>query len=1293
MNVEKIEEMDLQLPLMIRDENGNKCMCKSMASASLNRSTVSHHQEVEHEDYIKLKDTDQTKSIFLDSQCAESQALQKADSDYICLGTSDLEAIPVLSPKEPLYVYAFNQTLLEPESLRKESCAIKNIQMCSTKESVPYCQAGLMHSKPCAAVELIANANIEDESGGTQMEQEGASSNEPFITVINLRDTEGSKCYEVGCVPTSSGDTWDTFTSAHHACPPKLDASSNLDMTSIIHVERRVLPTALSLAGDEVANYIDVVSQNSEQHEKEGRKDIELDESHCGDSPELELFPVYKNSDKKYMHSTPEHEDKKWVADDTIVGLCSAAVQSIDEHWELEFEEDREISTKEHNIFKGSHALPDGQDKAPETDVPKLEKFAMPESNCEATFVVFNPTNDECNFTSPPAMGSKNTTFAVFAVPEEVGGRINKLRKNDSIAKEQLRRTSLKSNSERVAVKLPNRSTLGTTITKARKAEIVSFPKPNFKNIKPKVISRSALQPKESAALKAAQRSPQLSTASSSSPNSSPRQPSTSVAALRKKPHLDKGSKTETPMSKTHKQHFNKHLPSQVMHAATHSENLSHKVPKAAVLKQNVEQVDKMRCPNSTSSPVALTCSSNSGEMLSDKMEDAESWGQPCALNSCQKPQEEQQQIDCLGSAEERLVQNAADEAFKPAHLPLVSLPVLDTAQGQSLSKGSPVILRNGAASKISFHSRRGSESTNVHAAKASSPQRAVQSTKSGVETSSPKGRLGSLKSTPGSWTTSGKSVPKSKVPIREPGLRRTSSISSISSTQSDQSTCSNNSTSATIIIKNGDWPSKSAFQNGTPGSISVKPLPRPRVLSLKNTPKGAKSKLSSGSQCTPKSAGSVLPGRKIADARGNQRLAPSGQNGSRNIFSTFSSAVDGKDKPKRPKTSCVQSCKTVEVQSPGEKQQLTESKRKYENQSRIIQQLKTCLASSNQKIEAFALVIQHLQSEREEVLKQCKELSLEIQNCRGELVTTSVTCEKLEKERNELQATYERYVQKLNQQHQSDLSELEDKLKQFYTSEYEKLQNICIEEAEKYKSQLQEQVDNLNITHENFKLELETSHTEKIHELKEEYESSFSELKSTYELQRKTLEDSFHEKQEELEKKINELQNEIGCLNEKLNLEEQKWAAKEKANLKNPQLMYLEQELESLKAVLEIKNEQLRQQDSKLVKMENLVENNNTLMEKMRKIQQENEELKARMDKHMELSRQLSTEQQALQESLEKESKVNKRLSMENEELLWKLHNGDLCSPKKLSPGTPPMSFPSRRNSSSFSSPTVSPR
>uniref|UniRef100_A0A8C0J149 Microtubule associated scaffold protein 1 n=1 Tax=Chelonoidis abingdonii TaxID=106734 RepID=A0A8C0J149_CHEAB len=412
----------------------------------------------------------------------------------------------------------------------------------------------------------------------------------------------------------------------------------------------------------------------------------------------------------------------------------------------------------------------------------------------------------------------------------------------------------------------------------------------------------------------------------------------------------------------------------------------------------------------------------------------------------------------------------------------------------------------------------------------------------------------------------------------------------------------------------------------------------------------------------------------------------------SKKVAALLIASVDKRGKQKTPKSSCIHTQTSPAVHSTETKtRELAQYKAKCENQSEIILHLKKFLASSNQKFEALTVVIQHLQSEREEALKQHKELSQEFLNLRGELVTTSAACEKLERDRNELQAAYEGFVQKLNQQHQNDLTELEERLKQFYTGECEKLQSICIEEAEKYKAQLQEQVDNLNITHENFKLELENSHAEKIEELKKKYESSLSELKNVHELERNSFENSFKEKQESLEKRIDELKRENDSLNEKL--EEQKQIAKEKANLKNPQIMYLEQELESLKAVVEIKNEKLRQQDIKLMKTEKLVEKNTVLMDKMKKFQQENEELKARMDKHMQLSRQLSTEQAVLQESLEKESKVNKRLSMENEELLWKLHNGDLCSPKKVSPSSPPMPSQSPRNSGSSSAPTVAPR
>ncbi|KAG8512555.1 Microtubule-associated tumor suppressor 1 [Galemys pyrenaicus] len=308
--------------------------------------------------------------------------------------------------------------------------------------------------------------------------------------------------------------------------------------------------------------------------------------------------------------------------------------------------------------------------------------------------------------------------------------------------------------------------------------------------------------------------------------------------------------------------------------------------------------------------------------------------------------------------------------------------------------------------------------------------------------------------------------------------------------------------------------------------------------------------------------------------------------------------------------------------------------------------------------------------------------------------VTASTTCEKLEKARNELQTGYEGFVQKLNQQHQNDLTELEKRLKEFYAGECEKCQNIYIEEAEKYKTQLQEQFDNLNTAHETYKLEIEASHSEKVELLKAAYEATLAgkKIKKSHEMEKKSLEDLLSEKQESLEKQINDLKSENDALNEKLKAEEQKRVSREKANLKNPQIMYLEQELESLKAVLEIKNEKLHQQDIKLMKMEKVVDNNTALVDKLKRFQQENEELKARMDKHMAISRQLSTEQAVLQESLEKESKVNKRLSMENEELLWKLHNGDLCSPKR-SPSSSAIPFQSPRNSGSFPSPSISPR
>ncbi|KAL7856321.1 hypothetical protein AOLI_G00199250 [Acnodon oligacanthus] len=197
--------------------------------------------------------------------------------------------------------------------------------------------------------------------------------------------------------------------------------------------------------------------------------------------------------------------------------------------------------------------------------------------------------------------------------------------------------------------------------------------------------------------------------------------------------------------------------------------------------------------------------------------------------------------------------------------------------------------------------------------------------------------------------------------------------------------------------------------------------------------------------------------------------------------------------------------------------------------------------------------------------------------------------------------------------------------------------------------------------------------------ELRKAHKNNMQELETV----RKQSEASMNEKTESL-------MEENEALSAKLKEEEERRKALADKSQKDPHMVYLEQELESLKVVLDIKTSQLHQQDKKLMQMDKLMESNVKLEECLNKLQQENEDYKARMDKHAALSRQLSTEQAVLQQTLQMESKVNKRLSMENEELLWKLHNGDLSSPRRLSPSSP---FHSPRNSASFPSAPISPR
>ncbi|XP_056626051.1 microtubule-associated tumor suppressor 1 homolog A isoform X2 [Triplophysa dalaica] len=361
------------------------------------------------------------------------------------------------------------------------------------------------------------------------------------------------------------------------------------------------------------------------------------------------------------------------------------------------------------------------------------------------------------------------------------------------------------------------------------------------------------------------------------------------------------------------------------------------------------------------------------------------------------------------------------------------------------------------------------------------------------------------------------------------------------------------------------------------------------------------------------------------------------------------------------------------------------------EKKNQTIQQLENTVRSDNRRFEAIAVVIKHLYAEHEEVMKQRRELCQELSTLREELVSSAQSCERLEEEKEELRGALDGVLQKVQEQHRLDLADLEERLKTFYSTEWEKVHQTYQEEADKCKAQMEQQLEELRSKHEDLKKELEDSHVEEVDNLKLHFEESFKELQQSQEKEMETLNTTLKKSEEILTNQIQELIAENNNLKDKLKAEEIR--RKDLAErTQDSHTLYLEQELESLKVVLDIKNKQIHEHDKKLMQIDKLMDKNVKLDECLKKVQQENEDLKARMDKHAALSRQLSSDQAVLQESLQKESKVNKRLSMENEELHWKLHNGDLSSPRKVSPSTS-LTLQSPRNSGIFSSPSVSPR
>ncbi|XP_040208557.1 microtubule-associated tumor suppressor 1 homolog [Rana temporaria] len=471
--------------------------------------------------------------------------------------------------------------------------------------------------------------------------------------------------------------------------------------------------------------------------------------------------------------------------------------------------------------------------------------------NCEETFLITSSHTDDKAYTSTPLPESKNMTFAVPSLGDL--GQIE-IKKPENV-KQPMKVNSLenKTGPGNVAGKQVGKRLSTVTTVKAKKPEVVSFPKPNFKNVKAKVLSRPALLGRDcpTPISKASPRSSQ-SASNASSPVASPRAVSSTVRLVRKKSAPDQDSKAEAAIAKLHKQPINKQLfPSQHAHAPTHTKYASGKVPRTAVLKQTQDDNERASSSNSTrssSSAAALTCTAGS-KVTENKGEKAKPTSKPAAVNGVHMGPDTINQNGVAEGVYEK--SEPHKEGFTSADIFASVEPFSAklTTPSKNLHNQLLSSLKNTTSqpvltSKARLHSteqRRGSVGRSVVTVRVTSPPGGNQQSAGGGSIS-PKGKSSTFKA---SALIGTRSLPRTRIPCKGPTIQRTPSVSSLCSVQSDHSSVSTRSTTtAASSIKTDEVPAKCMRQNGVgiaqPAKVT---LSRVRAHSLKTTQTGGLSR------------------------------------------------------------------------------------------------------------------------------------------------------------------------------------------------------------------------------------------------------------------------------------------------------------------------------------------------------------------------------------------------------------------------------------------------------------------
>ncbi|XP_069323496.1 microtubule-associated tumor suppressor candidate 2 isoform X1 [Eulemur rufifrons] len=498
-------------------------------------------------------------------------------------------------------------------------------------------------------------------------------------------------------------------------------------------------------------------------------------------------------------------------------------------------------------------------------------------------------------------------------------------------------------------------------------------------------------------------------------------------------------------------------------------------------------------------------------------------------------------------------------------------------------------------------------------------------------------------------------------------GFVRSSSVSSVSSTQSVDS----------APPEQGRLASRSTFGNEEQPALKA-------ALPSKDTPKGASRVVPPASSSVTAARRSLLPAPKSAStpAAGTKKEAQKDQDTNKPAVSSPKRVAASTTKlhsPGYPKqrSAAARNGLAPRPEAPAreaERQLVQRLKERCERQARQLGQARAELGRAARGFDALAVAAQHFFGKNESALVKEKELSIELANIRDEVAFHTAKCEKLQKEKEELERRFEDEVRRLGWQQQAQLQELEERLQLQFEAEAACLQEEHHGQLLRIRCQHQEQVEDITASHEAALLEMENSHTVAIAILQDDHDHKVQELMSTHELEKKELEENFEKLRLSLQDQVDTLTFQSQSLRDRARRFEEalRKNTEEQLEIALAPYQHLEEDMKSLKQVLEMKNQQIHQQEKKIIELEKLVEKNIVLEEKIQVLQQQNEDLKARIDQNTVVTRQLSEENANLQEYVEKETQEKKRLSRTNEELLWKLQTGDPTSPIKLSPTSP---------------------